>query len=108
MRFGTWHEAEDEATRLITESLKGVTSRSAKSDILTPWKEEDRKNREVYTASGTADPAVRKGMFRRAWNPRHPHLNSRDGQYPARRIQGAMDGSDDGGGGGGWADDGDA
>jgi hypothetical protein len=68
-----------------------VTSRTAKSDILTPWKEEDRYNREVYTASGVADPAVRRGMFRRAWNPMHPHLNSRDGYYPVRRAQDGLD-----------------
>jgi hypothetical protein len=92
LRFGICHQLEDEATRLITESLAGVTSRSAKSDILTPWKEEDRYRREVYTSTGFADPAVRKGMFRRAWNSRHAHLNSRDGHYPSRRMPAVVDG----------------
>lgn len=86
LRNGTCRVLEEEADRLIAESLKGVTSRSAKSDILTPWKQEDRRNREIYPASGIADPAVRRGMFRRAWNPRHAHLNSRDGQYPPQKI----------------------
>jgi hypothetical protein len=93
LRYGVFLELEEEANRLITESLAGVTSRAAKSDILTAWKEEDRRGREVYTSTGFADPAVRRGMFGRAWNPRHPHLNSRDGYFPARRILGSMDGS---------------
>ncbi len=92
LRFGVCHAYEDEATRLITESLAGVTSRSAKSDILTPWKEEDRRNREVFTSTGFADPAVRLGMFKRAWNPKHSHLNSRDGHYPTRKVQASQDG----------------
>ena len=91
LRFGVSRDLEDAATELIRQSLEGITSRTAKSDILTPWKEEDRYNREVYTASGVADPAVRKGMFRRAWNPKHPHLNSRDGHYPVRRAQDGLD-----------------
>lgn len=86
LRNGVCHVLEDEADRLIAESLKGVTSRDAKSDILTPWKLEDRQNREILTSTGYADPAVRQGMFRRAWNPKHSHLNSRDGHYPVRRM----------------------
>jgi hypothetical protein len=36
-------------------------------------------------------PAVRAGMYHRAWNPKHPHLNSRDGHYPVRRAQDGLD-----------------
>jgi hypothetical protein len=86
-------QLEEEADRLIAESLAGVTSRAEKSDILTPWKLEDRLRHEVYTSTGFADPAVRRGMYGRAWNPRYPHLNSRDGHYPARRVMGSIDGS---------------
>lgn len=78
-RSGIHPELEDEANRIIRESLKGVTARSAKSDILTPWKEQDRRSREVYNANGVADPSTRMGMFHRAWNPARPDLNSRDG-----------------------------
>lgn len=105
LRFGTCAELEEAATRLIHDSLIGVTSREAKSDILTPWKQEDRWNHEVYPASGIADPAVRRGQFSRAWNSRRPHLNSRDGYYPVRPAQNGLDtyvaddsGCDDGGG----------
>lgn len=91
LRFGTCRQLEDEATRLIRESLAGVTSREAKSDILTEWKEKDRYNHEVYPAGGVADPAVRRGMFSRIWNPKYPHLNSRDGHYPVRRAQDGLD-----------------
>jgi hypothetical protein len=79
IKHGVHPELEDEANRIIRESLKGVTKRSAKADILTPWKEQDRKAREVYVASGTPDSSERQGMFHRAYNPARPELNSRDG-----------------------------
>ena len=50
-----------------------------KSDVLTPWKDQDRRGREVYVPSGVPDPATRQGVFNRAWNPGRPDLNSRDG-----------------------------
>ena len=86
LRHGVCHSLEEEADRLIAESLKGVSSREAKSDILTAWKLEDRMNREILTSTGTADPAVRQGQFNKAWNPKHGHLNSREGFYPVRRF----------------------
>lgn len=91
LRNGTCRELESEADRLIAESLRGVTSREAKSDILTPWKQQDRWDHEVYPASGTADPAVRSGQFSRTWNSKYPHLNSREGHYPVRRAQDGLD-----------------
>lgn len=86
LRHGVCHQLEDEADRIINEALAQITSREAKSDVLTAWKLEDRMTREVLTSTGVADPAVRRGMFRRAWNPKHGHLNSRDGHYPVRRF----------------------
>lgn len=88
LRHGVCHQLEEEADRLIAESLRGVSSRTEKSDILTAWKLEDRTTREVLTSTGFADPAVRKGMYHRAWNRKHGHLNSRDGHYPVRRFIG--------------------
>jgi hypothetical protein len=78
-RYGVHQALEAEANRIIKESMIGITSQSAKSDILTPWKEKDRRDREVYTESGVPDAAVRKGIYHRAYNPASPHLNSRDG-----------------------------
>lgn len=86
LRHGVCHQLEEEADAILAEALSKITSREAKSDILTPWKLEDRTNREVLTSTGIADPAVRLGMYRRAWNPKHSHLNSRDGFYPVRRF----------------------
>lgn len=77
---------EDEADRLLHESLKGVTSQSAKSDILTPWKQQDRWSREVMANAGVIDPAIRKGMYHRVANKTLPHLNSRDGHTRASRF----------------------
>jgi hypothetical protein len=91
LRNGRCLALEEAANAIIFGSLKGVTSRSAKSDVLTPWKEEDRAKREILTGTGTADPAVRRGMYHRAWNSRHGHLNSRDGHYPSRRIPDSPD-----------------
>lgn len=48
MHFGRHAALEDAADALIKESLKGVYSHSAKSDILTPWKDQDRHRREIY------------------------------------------------------------
>ena len=91
LRNGICRALEDYADALIAESLRGVTSRTAKSDILTKWKEEDRAKREILTSTGFADPAVRRGMFRKAWNSLHSHLNSREGHYPSRRIPDSPD-----------------
>jgi hypothetical protein len=86
MRYGVHAQLETEANDLIARSMEGVTSHSAKSDILTPWKEQQRKRKEVYVASGIADPAVRLGMYNRVINPGRPDLNSRDGgAMPAKR-----------------------
>jgi hypothetical protein len=82
LHFGVHAPLEDAATELIRLSLEGVTSMSEKSDILTPWKEMDRRRREVYTESGTPDGALRRGMYHRAWNSQHRHLNSIDGKVP--------------------------
>lgn len=80
IRSGMHQQLDDAATELIRKSLEGVTSMSEKSDVLTPWKETDRRRREVYTAEGTPDGALRRGMYHRAWNSTRPHLNSIDGR----------------------------
>lgn len=77
---------EAAANEIIFGSLKGVTSQAAKSDILTPWKEHDRRSREVFSSTGSVDPQLRRGMYHRAANPSAPHLNSRDGRSRAVRI----------------------
>lgn len=84
VRRGVHRPLEDEANRLLRESLQGVTKHSEKSDLLTPWKEAERYRREVYVASGVPDQAVRKGMFHRAANATRPELNSRDSIGRAR------------------------
>ena len=84
MRYGVHRPLEDEGTRLIRESLVGVTKHSEKADILTPWKEAERRRREIMVKEGAPDPATRKGVFHRVANPQRPELNSRDGIARAR------------------------
>ena len=94
MRTGTNLALEEEADRLIKESLSGVYSHKEKSDILTPWKAKERLRREVYIKgssnpegryplvplnSGVAERHIRLGMFHRAANRARPDLNARDG-----------------------------
>lgn len=79
LRHGVHAQLEEAANELIKESLKGVTSIQAKSDILTPWKEIDRKKREVMVPSGSPDAALRRGNYHRAYNRTSPHLNAIDG-----------------------------
>ena len=86
IHYGTHRHLEEEANRLLKESLKGVTSHKAKSDLLTPWKEAERHRREVYVQSGAPDVATRKGMFHRIANKGRPDLNSRDGLARSNRV----------------------
>jgi hypothetical protein len=90
MHYGVHRALEDSADSLIKESLKGVFSHSAKSDILTPWKLQDRHRREIYTAVGTPDASVRRGMFHRVANKTRPDLNSRDGITRSSRISSSL------------------
>lgn len=73
---GVHAELEGEADRILHSHLSKIASPSEKADILTPWKEQDRRRREVYVSEGTPDSANRTGMFHRALNSKHSHLNS--------------------------------
>ena len=79
LRRGVHAALEAAADAILKESLKGVTRHQDKSDLLTPWKMQERQRREVMVPSGTPDPALRQGIFTRALNPTSPHLNSRQG-----------------------------
>jgi hypothetical protein len=83
---GIHRESEDEADRLIYDSIRHITNRELKADVLTPWKERHRQQHEVYTShGGPVDPSTRIGIFGRAYNSRQTHLNSYDG--PTRPIK---------------------
>jgi|JI10StandDraft_1071094.scaffolds.fasta_scaffold22167_10 hypothetical protein len=83
LRYGVAKALEEEANAILADSLR--TARAPeKMDILTPWKEQQRRRREIFVASGVPDPATRLGMFHRRTNPTRPHLNSRDGVTPPR------------------------
>lgn len=84
--YGIHKELEAAADELLRQAVADLP-RSQKMDILTPWKERDRLSREIYTSEGLPDPAVRSGMYNRAWNPRSAHLNSRDGHVRGRRTE---------------------
>jgi hypothetical protein len=89
-RSGIHLPLEKAADEIIFGSLRGITSQNAKKDILTPWKEMDRRNKEVYARSGVVDASVRRGMYHRERNLSKPYLNSRDGYAPPMRL--VMDG----------------
>lgn len=86
VHYGIHGPLEEAANELIYNSLKGVTSQEAKSDILTPWKEQARRSREVLAHGGVVDAHTRKGMYHRVANKTHPHLNSRDGMTRGHRT----------------------
>lgn len=86
VRCGIHAPLEQAANEWIYGSLKGVTSQKAKDDILTPWKENDRRSKEVLTASGAPDAMIRRGMYHRAANATKPYLNAREGIAPAFRT----------------------
>ena len=87
VRCGIHAPLEQAANELIFGSLRGVTSQEAKSDILTPWKENDRRSKEILTSSGNPpDAQIRRGMYHRAINRDKPYLNAREGIAPAFRT----------------------
>jgi hypothetical protein len=79
IRYGVHTTLEEAADDLIFGSLKKITSREEKSDILTPWKEKNRIGHEVYSFTGSPEPSIRQGMYNRSLNRAKPYLNSRDG-----------------------------
>jgi hypothetical protein len=87
VKYGVHAQLEAEADAWIKKSTENVTRRSEKSDILTPWKEQDRRSREVYPAAGFPDANTRRGMFHRSHNPTRPDLNSRDGIMRPNRFR---------------------
>lgn len=87
VRSGVFPPLEREADAIIFAATRQETSQAAKSDVLTPWKWQDRLSREVYAKNGTVDAAIRSGMYHRAANRTKPHLNSRDGVAPARKME---------------------
>lgn len=91
---------ETAANDLIFGSLKGVTSQTEKSDILTPWKEVDRRRREVLTSDGFPEAMIRRGMFKREANKAKPYLNSREGIARGTRMLGTTSGTEYSTGGG--------
>lgn len=87
VRTGVHAPLEEAANEILRQQLSGITKHSDKSDILTPWKEQARKSREVYVPSGTPDASLRRGAFGRSANLGAPHLNSIEGHSPARRVR---------------------
>lgn len=95
VKFGTHLQLEDEATALIMASLVGVTNREDKADVLTPWKLKHRHTHEILTRTGApVDPAVRKGIFGRAYNSVQTHLNSYDGPTRPMKMSSSWDPED--------------
>lgn len=84
LRTGVHREMEEAANELLRQHLSGITKHSDKSDILTPWKEQARRSREVYSSNGAPDGSLRKGIFGRALNPVQSHLNSVEAMTPPK------------------------
>jgi hypothetical protein len=84
VRTGVHRELEDVANEMIRQSLVGVTRHEDKKDILTPWKQQSRLDREVYSSVGVPDGALRRGNFNRVLNRAHPHLNSIEAYPPPK------------------------
>jgi hypothetical protein len=86
VRQGVHKELEDAANEMLRVSMSGITKHSDKADILTPWKEQSRRSREVYVPSGSPDSSLRRGSFHRDWNSQAPHLNSVEGFAPPPKM----------------------
>ena len=84
LRSGVHREMEDAADEMLRVQLSGITRHSEKSDVLTPWKEQARRSREVYSSEGVPDGSLRRGIFTRELNPTHSHLNSVQAMKPPK------------------------
>lgn len=88
-RTGLHKPLEDAADSILHAQLSKITRNSEKSDVLTPWKEQDRRRRERYTTSGTPDGSLRRGIISRV--AVHPdtglaHLNSMQAQKASKSL----------------------
>lgn len=84
LRSGVHRPLEEAANEFLRGHLAGITKHSDKSDILTPWKEADRRRHEVYVSTGVPDATLRRGTFHRVSNIAAPHLNSVEGMTPPK------------------------
>lgn len=89
VRHGVHAPLEAAADELIFGHLAKVTRSADKADVLTPWKERDRRKREIYVPTGVPDAALRSGIFNRAENPdpRYRHLNSMEAAIPVKQQE---------------------
>jgi len=78
LRYGVHRVVEEEADALIYGAVRKIKKHS-ENDILTPWKEKDRRSHEIYVPSGVPDAANRQGIYHRSINSSRPDLNSREG-----------------------------
>lgn len=78
MRYGVHRVLEDAADAIIYAEVRKI-KRHSENDILTPWKEKDRRRHEIYVPGGVPDAANRLGIYHRSTNPGRPELNSREG-----------------------------
>lgn len=79
VRQGVDPDLEAAADALIKRSFEEEPDPEGKGMILTRWMQIARYRREVYTADGAPDAAVRRGIYTRVLNPTHPHLNAVEG-----------------------------
>lgn len=87
VRSGLHKPLEDAANEILRQQLSAITRNADKSDVLTTWKEQDRRKREVYVTSGTPDGSIRRGIFTRSGVDRDSglgHLSSVQGQIPSK------------------------
>lgn len=86
LRHGVHLPLEAAADEILRVALSKVTRNVDKSDVLTPWKETNRRRHEVYVSSGVPDGSLRRGLFHRTTNDMHPHLNSVEASSPPRSV----------------------
>lgn len=77
VKAGVDEDLEAQADALIYAETRAAVH-SEKRDILTPWKEQNRKGHEVLMPQ-VVDASTRQGTFTRAYNPVQRHLNSVEG-----------------------------
>lgn len=85
IHYGRHEALESEADRILSDELRPLPA-TQKQDILTPWKERQRRSHELYVSQGVPE-AVYRGNFHRVYNGDMPHLNNTQGIVSVSRSR---------------------
>lgn len=83
---GINYDLEEQANAILRDGRKGITALSEKKDYLTDEQLSLRQAREVLNSNGVPDPSIRKGLYRRSYNPLANNRPRKNGNCEDQRM----------------------